>query len=64
MSNAGQKTPIVCADGRTPLEVACAWIEAAARCDLDAIAAGMAEGCRRYGEPDWMVIERDDCIAA
>jgi len=48
----------------TPVEIASAWMDAAARCDIEAIAAGMAEGCRRFGEPSWMVIERDDYIKA
>jgi hypothetical protein len=54
----------VCANGKTPLEVARDWMEAAARCDIDAIAGGMADGCRRFGEPNWMVIEKDDYVAA
>jgi hypothetical protein len=48
--------------GRSPLEIATQWMEAAARCDIAAIAAGMAEGCKRFGEPDWMVIEKADYI--
>ena len=28
------------------------------------IAAGMAEGCKRFGEPDWMVIGKADYVAA
>jgi hypothetical protein len=48
----------------TPAEVARAWMEAAARCDLQAIAAGMAEDCQRFGEPNWMVIGKADYIAA
>jgi limonene-1,2-epoxide hydrolase len=51
-------------DGRTPIEIASAWMDAAARCDIEAIAAGMAEGCRRFGEPSWMVIGKDDYIKA
>jgi hypothetical protein len=35
------------------------WMEAAARCDLDAVISGMSDSCKRYGEPDWMVMERD-----
>jgi hypothetical protein len=54
----------VCANGKTPLEVARAWMDAAARCDVEAIAAGMAEGCKRWGEPNWMVIEKADYVAA
>lgn len=53
-----------CANGKTPLQVATEWMEAAARCDLPAIEAGMAEGCKRYGEPDWMVIEKAQYIAS
>lgn len=48
--------------GKSPLEIATQWMEAAARCDIDAIAAGMAENCKRYGEPSWMVIEKADYI--
>ncbi len=51
-------------DPRPPLEIAIAWMEAAARCDIGALAAGMAENCKRFGEPSWMVIERDDYITA
>jgi hypothetical protein len=39
-------------------------MEAAARCDLEAIAAGMAETCKRFGEPEWMVVPKADYIAA
>lgn len=53
-----------CADGRTVLEAASEWMDAAARCDVDALEAGMADGCLRYGEPDWMVIGKDDYIRA
>ncbi|MBV1686788.1 nuclear transport factor 2 family protein [Novosphingobium sp. G106] len=49
---------------KTPLEIATAWMEAAARCDIEAIAAGMADDCRRFGEPSWMVIAKPDYIAA
>lgn len=49
--------------GKTPLEIARAWIDAAARCDLPAIRDGMAENCLRYGEPDWMVMGKADYIA-
>lgn len=54
----------VCANGKTPLEAARDWMDAAARCDIEAIADGMADGCKRWGEPNWMVIEKDDYIAA
>jgi hypothetical protein len=54
----------VCANGKTPLEVARQWIDAAARCDLDAIAAGMAENCQRFGEPNWIVIAKAEYVAA
>jgi len=49
----------VCADGRTPEQVARDWMDAAARCDVDAIERGMAEGCLRYGEPEWIVIPKE-----
>ena len=39
-------------------------MDAAARCDLPAIAAGMAEGCMRYGEPNWMVMGKAGYIDA
>ncbi|MBW8753255.1 MAG: nuclear transport factor 2 family protein [Sphingomonadales bacterium] len=48
----------------TPVEAASAWMAAAARCDLDAVATGMAEDCQRFGEPSWMVIRKADYIAA
>ena len=48
----------------SPLAVATAWMEAAARCDIDAIAAGMADGCERFGEPSWLVIGKSDYIDA
>jgi hypothetical protein len=48
----------------TALEIARAWMDAAARCDVEALAAGMAEGCQRWGEPNWMVIGKHDYIAA
>ena len=54
----------LCTSGKSALEVAREWMEAAARCDIDAIAAGMAENCHRFGEPDWMVIGKDDYIQA
>ena len=50
--------------GKTPLEVARAWMDAAARCDLPAIGDGMAENCLRYGEPNWMVMGKADYIDA
>src|SRR5262245_16114596 len=53
-----------CANGKTVLQVASDWIDAARRCDVDALEAGMAEGCKRFGEPNWMVIEKDDYIRA
>ena len=54
----------VCANGKTPLSIARDWMDAAARCDLKAIADGMADGCKRFGEPDWSVIEKHDYIKA
>jgi hypothetical protein len=39
-------------------------MDAAARCDVEALDAGMAKGCKRFGEPGWMVIEKDDYISA
>lgn len=51
-------------DAGTPLEIARAWMDAAARCDIAAIADGMAEGCLRYGEPDWLVIAKAPYIEA
>jgi hypothetical protein len=51
-----------CANGKTPLQVASDWMEAAARCDVEAIEAGMADGCKRFGEPNWMVIGKADYI--
>jgi hypothetical protein len=55
---------VTCANGKTVLQVATEWMEAAARCDLPAIAAGMAETCLRYGEPSWMVMGKADYITA
>ncbi len=55
---------MLCANGKTPLEVAREWMDAAARCDLPAIEASMAEGCLRYGEPSWMVMEKSGYIDA
>jgi SnoaL-like protein len=52
----------VCANGKTPLQIAIEWMQAAARCDLEAIAAGMADSCERFGEPDWAVIGKADYI--
>jgi len=57
-------TMTVCANGKTPLQIATEWMHAAARCDLEAIAAGMADGCKRFGEPSWMVIEKADYVEA
>lgn len=54
----------LCANGKTALQVARDWIDAAARCDLPAIEAGMAESCKRYGEPSWMVMEKTGHIDA
>jgi hypothetical protein len=48
----------------TPIEAATAWMEAAARCDIEAIAAGMADACKRFGEPSWMVIGKADYVEA
>lgn len=48
----------------TPLEIATAWMQAAARCDIEAIADGMADSCLRYGEPSWMTIGKDDYIVS
>jgi hypothetical protein len=62
--NTTTATAIVCSNGKTPLEVASEWMDAAARCDIEAIAAGMAESCRRWGEPDWIVLGKADYIAA
>ena len=53
---------VTCANGKSVLQVAIGWMEAAARCDLEAIGAGMADGCRRFGEPSWMVIGKEDYI--
>jgi hypothetical protein len=39
-------------------------MDAAARCDTAAIADGMAEGCLRYGEPEWLVIAKAPYIEA
>ena len=52
------------ANGKTPLQIATEWMDAAACCDLEAIAAGMADGCKRFGEPSWMVIEKADYVEA
>ena len=59
-----EATAKLCANGKTPLEVARDWIDAAARCDLPAIADGMAENCLRYGEPIWMVMDKTSYINA
>ena len=53
---------MICANGKSVLQVATEWMEAAARCDLEAISAGMADGCKRYGEPNWMAMEKADYI--
>lgn len=53
-----------CANGKTPLEVARDWMNAAARCDLPAIAEAMAENCLRYGESIWMVMGKTYYINA
>ena len=53
-----------CTNGKTPLEVARDWMDAAARCDLPAIAAAMADSCMRFGEPDWMVMAKAPYIQA
>jgi hypothetical protein len=55
---------MICANGKTPLQVASEWMDAAARCDLEAIAAGMANNCKRFGEPSWFMIEKGDYINA
>jgi hypothetical protein len=39
-------------------------MDAVARCDTAAIADGMAEGCLRYGEPEWLVIAKAPYIEA
>jgi len=54
----------VCANGKTVLDVACEWMDAARRCDLDAVADGMSDDCKRYGEPSWMVVEKAAYIEA
>lgn len=46
------------------LQAARAWMDAAARCDIEAIEAGMADDCLRYGEPTWMTIDKADYIKA
>jgi hypothetical protein len=54
----------ICANGKTVLEAASEWMDAAARGDVDALEAGMADSCLRYGEPNWMVIEKHNYIIA
>ena len=54
---------IICANGKTAHEVASEWMNAAARCDVAKIAAGMAEHCKRFGEPNWMVMNKAEYIA-
>jgi len=54
----------VCANGQTPFEVARNWIDAAARCDLPAIESAMAQNCKRFGEPNWMVMDKAGYITA
>ena len=54
---------MICSNGKTALEVASAWMNAAARCDMAAIAAGMAEHCKRFGEPNWIVMDKPGYIA-
>jgi len=54
---------MICSNGKTALEAASEWMDAAARCDLPTLAAGMAESCKRYGEPIWMVMDKPAYIA-
>ena len=53
---------MTCANPKSVLQIATEWMEAAARCDLEAIAAGMASSCRRFGEPNWMAVGKADYI--
>lgn len=62
MTASGSESAL-CANGKTVLEVARDWMDAAARCDLGAVEAGMADDCLRYGEPNWMVMEKAGYIA-
>ncbi len=48
----------------TVLRAAQAWMDACARCDIEAIDEGMADNCLRYGEPSWMTIGKADYIKA
>lgn len=64
MSTAHDGAAAVLPNGKTALQIAREWMEAAARCDVEAIAAGMADGCKRFGEPNWMVIEKAAYIQA
>ena len=52
-----------CTNGKTALQNASNWMDAAARCDLEAITDGMAESCKRFGEPNWMVMDKSNYIA-
>lgn len=61
-SKCGEDGTAICANGKTVSQAARDWIDAAARCDLEAIAAGMADECLRYGEPNWMVMSKPDYI--
>jgi ketosteroid isomerase-like protein len=54
----------VCANGKTVLQAAQDWMDAAARYDVDELEATMADGCLRYGEPSWMVLGKADYIRA
>ncbi|MDG2002422.1 MAG: nuclear transport factor 2 family protein [Novosphingobium sp.] len=47
---------------KTPLQSASEWMDAAARCDLEAITAGMADSCMRYGEPSWMALGKNNYL--
>jgi hypothetical protein len=51
-------------DEKAALRAARAWMDACARCEIDAIAEGMADNCLRYGEPNWMTIGKADYITA
>jgi hypothetical protein len=53
---------MMCTTGRSVIQVATEWMDAAARCDLEAVAAGMAEGCKRFGEPSWTAIGKADYV--
>ena len=58
------QTASIVANGKTALQIARDWLDACARCELEVIAAGMAEDCRRFGEPNWMVLGKADYIKA